>query len=449
VELTLIGSVVIALGFVLSLASLQRLVQCIVFFASFSGTAVMNFGDYGMAPDVVLLACLLFGSLLSGRIMVRARVSQDLLIADFLLLVFTSITVVSFLINGAIHGLASLQVTQSIYLLFGICLTLVLSVELSTQERLEGGVRALRASAVFISLWGLFQAACFYTGAEYPAFLFNNSQSHFADMYDQRAADGVVRIASVATEPSFMALSLMIFGSFGATVIALDPARRTAGWLLSVGLTLATVALSTSSTGYFGLLVLGLLLMRRRPMFAAGIFAGIAVIGGLYIASVPSARDALYNMTLGKLDRGSYLERSSTFGPAIEAFQRHPFFGAGWGTDFSYSLVTQMLANVGLVGTAAFLIAGGATLAASRSARRNPGAAAQHLAVYAEAAENAFVVYLAESVVSGFKYVVADFWCLWAFTLAVPCCIVLARKDMKVSMATTNRWQSKPLTGDT
>ncbi len=98
---------------------------------------------------------------------------------------------------------------------------------------------------------------------------------------------------------------------------------------------------------------------------------------------------------------------------------------------------------------ASVLIAGGATLAASRSARRNPGAAAQHLAVYAEAAENAFVVYLAESVVSGFKYVVADFWCLWAFTLAVPCCIVLARKDMKVSMATTNRWQSKPLTGDT
>ena len=67
-ELTLVGGFVIAIGFWLSMASHERLVQSIVFFASFSGTAVLNFGEYGMAPDVVLLSFLLLASVLSGRL---------------------------------------------------------------------------------------------------------------------------------------------------------------------------------------------------------------------------------------------------------------------------------------------------------------------------------------------------------------------------------------------
>ncbi len=179
------------------------------------------------------------------------------------------------------------------------------------------------------------------------------------------------------------------------------------------------------------------------------VFACIAVIGGLYVASVPSAQDALYNMTLGKFDQGTYVERSATFAPAMEMFIRQPFFGFGWGADFSYSIVTQMLANVGLVGGAAFLVAVGATLVASRNARRDSGPAASHLTVYAEAAENAFIVYLAESVVSGFKFVVADFWCLWAFAMAAPSCIVSVRDDIDSSMASIGGWRSKPLPSDT
>jgi hypothetical protein len=133
----------------------------------------------------------------------------------------------------------------------------------------------------------------------------------------------------------------------------------------------------------------------------------------------------------------------------MEMFSRQPFFGFGWGADFSYSIVTQMLANVGLVGGAAFLVAAGATLVASRNARRGSDAATSHLAIYAEAAENAFIVYLAESVVSGFKFVVADFWCLWAFAIAIPTCLVSVRDDMNSSMASIGGWRSKVLPSDT
>jgi O-Antigen ligase len=426
----------------------QRLLQSIIFFASFSGTAVLNVGDYGMAPDVVLLSFLLLVSLLSGRLLVPARLSRDHLIVGFLILVFTSTVAFSTLFNGAIHGVVSLQVTQTAYLLFGICLTMVLSIEFTTLEQLEAGISALRAGATFISLWGLFQAACYYTGIEYPAFLFNNSKSHFADMYDQRAAEGVVRIASVATEPSFMATSLMIFGAFGATVIALDPLRRTANWIVPVILTLLTVALSTSSTGYFGLAVLCLLLARRRPGFALAVFGSLAVVGAVCLLAVPSARDAVYNMTLGKFTAGSYLERSTTIAPAMELFARQPWFGFGWGADFSYSIVTMMLANAGLVGSIAFVCAILATLVASRIARQTFGPGASDLAAYAEAAENALLVYIAECAVSGFKYVVADFWCLWAFAIAIPSCMSCLLEGIRPVALRFSPWRPRSASGD-
>jgi len=447
VEITLAGGVIISLGLLLSIVSQRRLAQCIVFFSSFSGTAVLNFGDYGMAPAVVLLAFLLTASLLSGRLLVSACVSENHLIVGLLMISFMVIVVVSCLWNGAVHGLVSLQVTQTGYLLFGICLALVLSIEFSTVERLEAGLFSLRAAATFISLWGIFQAVCYYAGVEYPASLFNNSKSHFADMYDQRAAEGVVRIASVATEPSFMSMSLMIFGAFGATVVSIDPDRRTKPWVIPVILTLATVALSTSSTGYFGLAILCLLLARRAPMSTLAVFGSVAVLGGIWLALVPTAQDALYNMTLGKFEGGTYVERSGTFAPAIELFAKQPWIGFGWGADFSYSIVTLMLANVGIVGSALFLFAILGTLISSKMARTALAASTSHLTVYAQAAENAFLVYLAESVVSGFKYVVADIWCLWAIVIAIPSCLACMNEDIVPLRSDARIWRSESIPG--
>jgi hypothetical protein len=132
----------------------------------------------------------------------------------------------------------------------------------------------------------------------------------------------------------------------------------------------------------------------------------------------------------------------------MELFARQPWFGFGWGADFSYSIVTQMLANVGLLGSCAFVFAIAATLVASVTARRRLGASDSNLAVYAEAAENAILVYLAESTVSGFKYVVADFWCLWAFAVAIPCCLVCLAEDLRPSVRGLRSWRPKSVTGD-
>jgi hypothetical protein len=113
----------------------------------------------------------------------------------------------------------------------------------------------------------------------------------------------------------------------------------------------------------------------------------------------------------------------------MDLFSRQPWFGFGWGADFSYSIVTQMMANVGVLGSVAFICAIAGTFIASATARRNCGASDTNLSIYAEAAENAMLVYLADSTVSGFKYVVADFWCLWAFAIAIPSCLVCLAQD--------------------
>jgi O-antigen ligase len=306
---------------------------------------------------------------------------------------------------------------------------------LASPARIDDAVSALRAGATFVACWGILQVICFYTGIPYPSFLFNNSTSHFADMYDQRALN-LIRIASVGTEPSVMASSLLIFGTFGATLLTVEPRLRTRAMVVPVALTLLVVLASTSSVGYFGLAMLALLLGLRRPgLVIFGVLIGS--IGLLVTVIVlPKFGEALYVMTLGKSSSFSYMERTTSMLQAIDLFWRSPWVGWGWGTYSSLNSVLHWLANTGLVGTAVFLLAYLAPLGASIGAR-SAVAAAGHwkLSAYAMGMENATIVCLAMSVVSGFKFVSPDIWCLWAMTIAVASCLRCAGQAGEVGMA--------------
>lgn len=423
------GIAIIALGLFLTLTAPRRLMAALVFFSSFSATAVINFSNYGMAPAVVFLTLLLLWKLLGGEALDGVRMSRDQGVAMLLIAAFGAASVTSLVVNQLNRDTLPIQVTQTAYVLFGVAVTFVLSIEMLRGDRLDSAVSALRAGATFIALWGVLQAACYYAGVAYPADIFNNSTSHFADMFDQRASAGVIRIASVATEPSFMAVSLMIFGSFGATLLAMEPRLRTTAWIVPVALTLLVVAASTSSTGYVGLGVLGLLLARRRPGLMLVLGACLVVAGSVLLTLLPGFRDALYEFTFNKAASGSYVERSGAVWDAFNLFGQQPLFGLGWGGNFSFSIVSILLANVGLVGTLVFAVAVSATLLASRAARLAcRGPAEWRLRVYAEGAENAMIVYMAVSTISGFHFVVAEFWCLWAFALAIPSALATASR---------------------
>jgi hypothetical protein len=410
-------------GLVLFFFSQRRLVQAIVFFAPFSGTAIINFSAYGMSPDVFLFGIYLIWKMISGEAFERLRVGRGHLQIALLLVVFATVCIGSLLFNGGMGGLAPIQITQTAYLMFGLSLTAVLSFEFVRDGRLEDAVTALRASATFISLWGIFQVACYYTGIEYPAFLFNNSTSHFADMFDQRAGS-FIRIASVAIEPSFLATTLMIFGAFGATLVTIHDTFRTRPWVLPTALTLGVVLASTSTTGYVGLATLLLLLGMRQPGKVALLGLLCAVALAAVLALVPEVRDIAYAFTLGKTSSGSYMDRTATVWKAFDLFLQKPWLGWGWGSDYSYSIVSIMLCNTGIIGTGIFVLALVGTLGALRAAQSAVVASGgAKLQAYALAAENALIVYLAQNAVSGFKYVVADFWCFWGLAIAIPSCL--------------------------
>src|SRR5262249_50956326 len=80
-------------------------------------------------------------------------------------------------------------------------------------------------------------------------------------------------------------------------------------------------------------------------------------------------------------------------------------------------LLTILLANVGIIGAAAFFCAVFATVLGAESARR--ATTEDKLKPVVLAAVNTLIVSLALSVVSGFKYVVLDTWFIWGMLLAL------------------------------
>jgi hypothetical protein len=225
--------------------------------------------------------------------------------------------------------------------------------------------RVILLSALFVSLWGLFQFSCNLTGIPYPDYIFNNSGSQSGKGFLE-AWKGIGRISSVATEPSMFAQGLI------ALLPLTFPAWLRRGSVLSVPidrfcsvLFLLSLILSTSSTAYVGLFLLAIallpLLVRTRAMSMAralktGAFATAAVVAAmaLFISWIPVVSDVVNFAILDKSSAGSGLERAMSIGLAFGYFQRFPILGIGWGSGISHDLIVRLLSNVGIVGTFVF-----------------------------------------------------------------------------------------------
>ena len=337
------GAAIIAFALLSCVLFPRLLMQAIIFFSSFSGTAVFNFSNYGMAPAVVLVLAYLFWKAASGDMIRPVGVSRDFLVVVLLIVAFATFSILSLLLNQALHDVLFIQLTQTAYVLFGALITLVLSIDFAHRDRLEDAVMAMRAAAVFIALWGIVQAGCYYANIPYPD-VFNNSNSHFADMFDQHG-EGYIRIASVAIEPSFLAVSLMIFGSFGATLLIADARFRNRSWLISVGLALIVVASATSTTGYFGILVLTILLGLRQPRLVLAVGAAATIGATVIITLLPNFGELLYGVTLGKTGSSSFLIEGTAVldGLQVVCAAAHSRLGMGRQLQLSYSYAIACL----------------------------------------------------------------------------------------------------------
>jgi hypothetical protein len=426
VKITATGPFLAVLAIYLLLRAPQRLPYFVVFFAPFSATAIVNFtglsyksGGVGLTPAMLFLLCYFVSLAAYGSALRSVVVSKGLLIQMLLIGVFVLLLLVSTAVNGLTEGLTPFEVTQTIYVLLGFAATVTLSFEFCRDGAIERCVRTAKAAAVFTSAWGILQVACYYSGVPYPSFMFNNSLSDFADMFDQYG-EGFVRIASVAVEPSFFAASLLHFVSFGITVLVIEPRVRTRGWIAAVAFCTVTLLLCTSTTGYFGLAVLAAILLIRFPVRSIAPAAGTAALFGLAVVSIPKLATMVASATIEKNQTGSFRDRTQGSVEAFRMFIEHPLLGSGWGAGSNANAITVMLANVGALGTTAFLIACLATLFELQS-RRSANRTGPHwrLAAYAAGVQNALIVAFACAVSSGIKYVVLDDWYFWALGIAI------------------------------
>lgn len=425
-SLTISGPFLLALALLVAIRRPLHLSAWIVFFAPFSATAIVNLGavgyksgGLGFTPASAFLLLFFAERVLTFAFARPARVSGGLLLQVGLVGALLAVSLAS---GAAAFGRGisnSLQVTQLVYVALGWVATIALAFEFCRPGLTERAIAAARAAAVFVSAWGFFQVACFYAHVPYPAFLFNNSHSDAADMFNQ-AGDGIMRMASVAVEPSFFAASMLHFVSFGLTILLLEPRLRTRAWILPVGFATIAVIACTSSTGYLGLATLAILLLIRSPLNTIALGVPALLAGALAVLLVPNAWHILLSFTVDKGASSSFDERTTGAADALATFNVHPLIGGGWGSVGDYSAVTATLGSVGLIGTVLFVLAAIATLHELQSRRRdNLGGAHWRFAAYAAGIQNALIVAFVCALSSGIKYVVLDDACFWALGIAV------------------------------
>ena len=278
-ELTVAGALFLPLV-VIALMRETHVLALLAFFLGFSAFAVVNIpaATFGVQPYHVLggaaICMALRTLLLSTYSQPRIGPAQPFFWAYF----FVAAIIFSMLLLAFEKAIPARILAQSVLLIFGVCVAASIFVLVRDKESLTGTIRWYLRGGLFVAMWGMLQWACSMFGIEYPSWIFNNSMSSAADLFDQVAIAGLPRISSVAIEPSYLGRYL---GTIAAIMLVLDqngPARiLQAGWikLTVIGLVLV---LSTSSTAYLciGLVAMYVFLTDVRQFtryMAIGVFA--------------------------------------------------------------------------------------------------------------------------------------------------------------------------------
>jgi hypothetical protein len=318
------------------------------------------------------------------------------------------------------------HITQGLYLLFGITLTLLVAIKNVDPRWRMQTLKASAVAATFVSVWGWLQWFCYQLGVSYPAAIFNNSVTKSAVGYDRVIEDlGVLRVSSVAVEPSMLAQYLLTI--FPLLLLSVAQRRTVwSPWFDKVALLLvsSTLLISTSASAYTGLgLALGLtvyalyrlgtLRARHLATIAASLVAAI-----LAFTFSTSVRAWVSEILLTKAATYSGAERVSSVVKAWDYFTQYPLLGVGWGSVTSHDLVVKLLANTGVLGLFAFSLF--ASYLVVRLRLTGAGMAGSRADQFWRAGVLiSIVTLLALSILTGFDYVFGHVWLVFGLAIAV------------------------------
>jgi len=423
---TLTGFVLLPLVLLLALVRPLRLFHLAIILVPFSATSAINVTSVGYGLRASLFCFIVYGvvAVLAARLRLRPVAEQYLPLAGLVATVV--LLLVSLLPSALANDLSSFAINQGAYYIAGLAVTFLVYMTVVDAARLAGTLKALFIGALLFTILGWYQYAAFLLGLPYPAEFFNNSASEAAQLFDQEIRSlGVKRLTSAAVEPSLLAQSMIIVVGIGSSLMI----SRVRGFgplvALTTVLAVSCVFMATSTTGYFGLVVVaGLLVVQRPGPGLAAIATGLALLGVAMLAYDPLA-DAIYQMTIGKVGSFSYENRVGSMVKAWRMFMEAPLLGHGWASNAVFNIALTYLSQMGIVGFAALLVFIVSTLAMGLSLRRRLGRAlrlsgiegaaadrARVLVALLRALETGFIASLAMQVVAGSTYTFMDFWVL-------------------------------------
>lgn len=439
-QITPIGLLIIPFGIVAAISFPRMLFAAILFFAPFTATAVVNVGAgqeaSGVTVYVYLAILLVLRGLCESLWRLRLAIPRSISKPVMYLFLFFAVCSVSIAMPLWIDGkleimspvlidmtttplyFSSKNVTGLIYLFLGIYTATAVARRTLKREDFAAAIRICMWSGLFVAIWALLQLACYLVHIPYPAFLFNSSAAPAAQGFVGTLNEGSLRrLSSVAVEPSIMAASLLAILPFCLAAFTGSGrvlSRKTDKWIL--GIMVAALVLSTSSTAIIGLFVIAMIYVRYHIKFRKLSVVWLIlplILGALGVAAylfVPPVTALLDATLLDKAGGYSALERSKSIVYAFSYFLQYPILGVGWSSVTSHDTVVRLLANCGVLGLLAFAaIIGSITI---RLLRR-----VSCLKNREEAFSNpAFLLYIAlaitivVAVIDGFPYVFGYFW---------------------------------------
>lgn len=299
---------------------------------------------------------------------------------------------------------SSSNITQPVRVIIYLIFSMLLSLKNISKEQIKKLLKIFAASSLFAVIWGYIQFISFYFGIDYPT-IFNNNPYYYQG-YEQ-IIFGIKRISSIGSEPSVFSLNLLAF----IPIILIEwcfmekSKSKIYKCILNLVLIFSIVCLilTTSSTSYFGFagcivflffyLLLSKISNKKQIIFKLIFYLFIVVVIAIsfcimakHIAKkeyntnnktmqvstkeknnqnliqkdnikseYTNFLDMIKNMTVSKLSTGSAQERLKREQLSIEFFKKSPIFGVGFGSFRTFSMLTNITVNIGILGLIVFI----------------------------------------------------------------------------------------------
>ncbi len=291
-----------------------------------------------------------------------------------------------------------INITQAIRVITYFVFAIILSLRINSKKEIEDILKTFAYSTLFAAVWGIIQYILFFMNVNYPAFLFNNNP-YAAQGYEQMI-QGIKRITSIGTEPSVFAINLSVFLPIALQFLLKKREKNEAKCKIFLNimavLIIVCMIMTTSATAVFSLTIIFIILLLyyfisyiknekdkyyKECIIKIILYSIISIIVALILCYASSKYtsltsqndlkdnnetvenvyeknrkikeetvDAIKEMTVNKLDSGSGQERLQREKDGIRFFRLSPIFGIGYFSYRTFSLFTNALVNMGILG---------------------------------------------------------------------------------------------------